>query len=205
MKGDKPTKSFFDQFKCRKEYISINSLIDIQGREVFDIKEIIGVAEKYFKELFSGQDDVQQSIIDFFLQRITPNENCIVMMRNLMNLISDEEIKEAIFSFINNRAPGPDGLSIEFYKTMYPLIKNELRKLFNGYLRNGRILAETKTSIIKLIPKDTPHNLIDNFRPISLLNCDYKSFTKIISIAHFIVDFEHFLCQFDLQILILLG
>ena len=102
-------------------------------------------------------------------------------MRALMHPITEQEIKDIIIAFKNNRAPGPDGLSIEFYKTMFPYIKNELTQLFNGYLKNGRILAETKSSFIKLIPKRTPYNLVENFRPISLLNCDYKIFTKILS------------------------
>ena len=146
MKGDKPTKCFFDQFKSRKEHVPIKSFINTEGKEVFEIKEIINVAERYFQNLYSGQDNVQQNIINLFLERISPKESCILLMRALMYPITEQEIKDIIMAFKNNRAPGPDGLSIEFYKTMFPYIKNELIQLFNGYLRNGKILAETKSS-----------------------------------------------------------
>ena len=43
------------------------------------------------------------------------------------------------------------------------------------------MFAKFKAGIIKLIPKYPPYNEIENFRPISLLNLDYKIFTKIIS------------------------
>ena len=119
--------------------------------------------------------------MNLFLEKITPKESCKSMMNNLMNLISDQELKDTVGIVKRNRRPGPDGLGIEFYQTMFPIIKNDLKDNYNGYLQNGRMLAETKSSITTLTPKPGPENLIENYRPISLLNCDYKIFSKIIS------------------------
>ena len=180
MHGDKPTKSFFDKFKSKKDINHILSLINQSGIEVFEIHEILHVAANYFQELFSGRP-VQQSVIDLFLRGISPKSVCQRLMNNLIRLITLDEVRDAIFSLKNGRAPGPDGISIEFYKAMFAIIGEDLRDLFNSYMRNGRMAAKIKTGIIKLIPKQAPYNMIDNYRPISLINCDYKIFTKIIS------------------------
>ena len=55
MHGDKPTKSFFDKFKNRRENKGITCLKNEQGVEVHKINDILRVAENYFKNLFSGQ------------------------------------------------------------------------------------------------------------------------------------------------------
>ena len=64
---------------------------------------------------------------------------------------------------------------------MYPIIKDELRGLLNYYLSGGRMPAKFKAGIMKLVPKEGPYNEIPNYRPITLMNADYKIFTKIIS------------------------
>ena len=95
--------------------------------------------------------------------------------------ISDDELKDIIFKFLLGKSPGPDGFSIEFYRAMYPIIKDDLRQLLNYYLSGGRMPAKFKAGIMKLIPKEGPLNEIPNYRPITLLNADYKILTKIIS------------------------
>ena len=180
MHGDKPTKSFFDKFRNRVENHGIRTLKNRHGLEVHKMNDILRVAECYYKDLFSG-NDIQQRVADLFLAGIVPNPSLNALMWSLLLPIEDDEIRDVIYSFNNLRSPGPDGLSIEFYKIMYPTIKKELKLLLNSYMRNGRMLSKFKAGIIKLIPKGPPHNEIENFRPISLLNCDYKIFTKILS------------------------
>ena len=181
MHGDKPTKCFFDKYKNKRETHHIQSLVGQDDIEVFEIDEIMNVAENYFKNLFSGRP-VQQSVVDMFLEGISPKDCCKNLMDSLLLPISEEEIKDAIFSFKNGRTPGPDGLSIEFYKAMFSVIKGDLQKIFNAILLDhGRISAKMKAGLIKLIPKTPPFNSIGNFRPISLINSDFKIFTKILS------------------------
>ena len=182
MHGDKPTKCFFDKFKSKKDVHHIKSLIDMDGTEVFEINELLNVAENYFKDLFSGKP-VQQTVINLFLEGIVPKKSPSwdLLMARLIAPITLQELKDAIFSLKNNRVPGPDGISIEFYKVMFDLIGEDLVNLFNIYMMNGRMSAKMKAGLIKLVPKHPPYNSMENFRPISLINCDYKIFTKIIS------------------------
>ena len=98
-----------------------------------------------------------------------------------MEPFSLEEIWDAIVSFLNNKSPGPDGISAEFYKEMFDVIKHDLRRVLNTILTRGRIPAKFKAGLITLVPKQEPLNDIGNFRPISLLNTDYKIFTKILT------------------------
>ena len=102
-------------------------------------------------------------------------------MELLLIPIDDEELWNAICAFLNGKSPGPDGLSIEFYKLMFPFIKDELKQLLNHFLRNGKMLAKFKAGIMKLIPKDVVIEEVEKSRPFTLLNCDYKIFTKILS------------------------
>ena len=152
------------------------------GIRVTDIRGIMKIAEKYAKNLYSGQNSlIEQSVMDFFLDYVFPHDECLELFQNLMRPITLDELWDAIKSFLNGKTPGPDGILIEFYKIMWPVIQNELLNLFNYYLNNGRISSKIKAGLQIWIPKTEPLDDKENYRPITLLNCDYKIFNKIIS------------------------
>ena len=93
-----------------------------------------------------------------------------------------EECLSALKSFHRNKAPGTDGLSAEFYLCFWNEISNPLIDCLN----HGALLEELSISqrqgIISLIPKKNKDPLLlKNWRPISLLNTDYKLATKCIA------------------------
>ena len=52
----------------------------------------------------------------------------------------------------------------------------------NYAYQTGQLSVSQKRGIIKLIPKkDTEPYLVKNWRPVSLLNCDYKIATKAVA------------------------
>ena len=71
MHGDQPTKAFFDKFKNRSEIHTIKSLKNDNGVEVHDIRNILHVAENFYKNLFSG-GPIDQNIVELFLREISP-------------------------------------------------------------------------------------------------------------------------------------
>ena len=180
MKGEKPVKSFFDKFKNKRENKPTLSLINEEGEEVFDAKSMLKITEEFYKKLFS-QREVSQSVINFFLNYISPVSSSSGYMQKLLAPFTFQELLDAIISFINGRSPGPDGISVEFYKRVYEIIKYDLLRMFNLFLAGARIPAKFKAGLIARIPKDGPSNLVENARPITMLNTDYKIYTKMIS------------------------
>ena len=149
MQGERPVKSFFDKFKNKKERKPILSLKSDDGGECFDIKGIIKIAEGYFRHVFSPRE-TRQSIINLFLDNIRPVSTCNHLMRCLMEPFTLEEIWDAIVSFLNNKSPGPDGISAEFYKAVFEVIKHDLRLVLNTLLMRCKIPSKFKAGLITL-------------------------------------------------------
>ena len=82
----------------------------------------------------------------------------------------------------NNKSPGSDGISAEFYKIFWTDIKEYVVNSLNYSLDTNNLTELQKQSIITLLPKTGKDTLlIDNWRPVSLLNVDYKIATKAIA------------------------
>ena len=79
------------------------------------------------------------------------------------------------------KAPGPDGLSVEFYTRCWPIVKTNFVNLLNQMYSTQSIDNRTKTGFITLIHKKGLKTEISNYRPISLLNYDLKIFTKCLT------------------------
>ena len=82
----------------------------------------------------------------------------------------------------SNKTPGSDGLPAEFYKMFWNDIADFLLGSINYAYETGQLSVSQKRGIIKLIPKKgTEPYLVKNWRPVSLLNCDYKLATKAVA------------------------
>ena len=78
--------------------------------------------------------------------------------------------------------PGTDGFSPEFYKFFWSDLGTELTASFNYTFQKGSLSISQKSRIISPIPKkNKDKTLLENLRPISLLNVDYKIRTKSIA------------------------
>ena len=96
--------------------------------------------------------------------------------------ISENEILLSIKQLKNGKSPGTDGLTAEFYKFFWSDIKELLLESLKQSLRLGELSVEQKRGIITLIPKKNKNRLfLKNWRPISLLNVDYKILAKIFA------------------------
>ena len=92
------------------------------------------------------------------------------------------ECANVIKSMPNGKSPGSDGYPIEFFKTFWNQIGPFLVKSFNYAFKTGCLSVSQRRGVITLIPKEgKDEEFLKNWRPISLLNVDYKIAAKVIA------------------------
>lgn len=94
--------------------------------------------------------------------------------------VQDVEVKHALFSMTPWKAPGPDGYPVGFYRHNWDIIGNNLTTFVKHIWQNPVDIAPFNTTDICLIPKIDKPEYINQFRPISLCNVNYKLLTKIV-------------------------
>ena len=82
----------------------------------------------------------------------------------------------------DSKTPGTDGLPAELYKLFWSDISDALISALNFSYDTGELPITQRRGLIKLIPKkETDLRNLKNWRPLSLLNCDYKIAAKSIA------------------------
>ena len=97
-------------------------------------------------------------------------------------ILSEKDLLLVLKSMPNNKSPGNDGLTKEFYEVFWDDLKTPLISSFKSAFVKGELSNSQKQAVIKLIEKkDKDKRLIQNWRPISLLNIDLKIISKALA------------------------
>ena len=89
---------------------------------------------------------------------------------------------KALKSMQNNKYPGNDGLTKEFYETFWNEIKNPFMNSVMEAREKKKLSTSQPQAVIKLIEKKERDKwFIKNWRPTSLLNVDYKIIAKALA------------------------
>ncbi|GJV43271.1 putative RNA-directed DNA polymerase [Tanacetum coccineum] len=100
---------------------------------------------------------------------------------HMVRMVTDREIKEAMFSMGDEKSPGPDGFSAAFFKEAWHIVGVDVINAIREFFTNGKLLKELNHTIIALIPKVNAPSRINDYRPISCCNVLYKCISKIIA------------------------
>ncbi|RLN00119.1 hypothetical protein C2845_PM06G25340 [Panicum miliaceum] len=101
--------------------------------------------------------------------------------QELIRPFSIEEIERALKEMDPSSAPGPYELPVGFYREFWEEIKDTLLEMFHDLYSGNLNLCRLNYGLISLIPKLKEANNIKQYRPICLLNMDYKLFTKVLT------------------------
>lgn len=175
--GDKNTSFFHNNVKLRRAGNQIDKIV-VEGKEISEQEEIKEAALRHFQSLLSAGPQSSNSM-DF----LRPIERKISDLQNrkLDKDVSEEEIHMATFSMQPDKAPGPDGFTVTFFKNHWDTIKKDYVRMVKNVFKNCKMGENTKSSHLALIPKDINPLSFNQFRPISLCNVSYKIVTKILA------------------------
>lgn len=95
---------------------------------------------------------------------------------------TEEEVWNTIKQMPSDKAPGPDGYTSRFYKTCWPIIKNDIMAAISAiWSRKVVNLGILNCAYITLLPKKEDADQHKDFRPISLVHSFAKLVTKLMA------------------------
>jgi hypothetical protein len=166
LEGDNNTAYFHHVANERRRKNTMYSLkkddIHIQGTA-----DLLTHATEYYKMLFGPGEGNLMQLADSVWSRqekLSVEDNMV-----LNEPFSEEEIQAAINSMVKNKAPGPDGIPIEFYQSCWPIIKNDVMNIFCDWKLGELNLYRLNFGMIILLQKSPDADVIQKYRPIYLL------------------------------------
>lgn len=157
--------------KKKQEKSCITKLATDNGEATTDA-EILEAAREFYKRLYT-EEPVDEEIQEWFLSQLDMklDENT---KQQCEGPVTKDELTKAMKRMNLNKSPGPDGLTTEFYQTFWAELADDLVELFNTNFSSGTMTTSQRESLLRLLFKKDRRNLLTNWRPISLLNTDYK-------------------------------
>ena len=175
--GEKSTKYFFNLEKANYRYKTVHQL-EVEGQLIKDSDKILQECGRYYKELYSAPNHKTFLLVNTFHKTISNEKN-----EELVKLLSIKEIGEALSKFKDDKAPGCDGLPAEIYKIFWSKIKLPLLEYFRECLKQGKLGSSARRGVLTLIPKKQDNLAhLANWRPLTMLNMDYKIYTKMLAL-----------------------
>nr|GEV16917.1 RNA-directed DNA polymerase, eukaryota, reverse transcriptase zinc-binding domain protein [Tanacetum cinerariifolium] len=110
-----------------------------------------------------------------------PNRLSMEQAADLEIMVSNDEIRKAVWGCGENKSPGPDGFTFEFFRKFWTTIGPDFCSAVQWFFEHGYFAAGCNSSFVTLIPKILEPKLVSDFRPISLIGSIYKVVTKILA------------------------
>ena len=157
--------------------------IEVDGTLSTNPQVIIDNCIQYFTKLLGHEsilDNDMKEARAMFFQSIKGNVSQQVAM-SIEEDIREEEVEYVLSHLANDKSPGWDGITNEFFKSFVQDLKGPLTTIFQEVWSSGNMPNSWKIGLIKLIPKVASPTSFGQWRPISLMGGLYKIFTKVIA------------------------
>lgn len=181
--GGKSAKLLAYRLKKQQAKNSIYKIRDSHTKTImYKTEDIHNCFESYYKKLYAqpmlnNKDKMELFLEGLNLPNVTEEQN-----RGLTAEITNEEINTAISKLKANKSPGTDGFTSEWYKSLRGSLIPLLRRTFNWVMKEGETPLSWREAIISVIPKEGKDKMdCSSYRPISVLNQDYRLFTAILA------------------------
>ena len=159
----------------------MNKIIEENGNEFTDMQDILNSQKRFYQTLY----DEINIIDDMPIKNILGENKKSLSQQEAEHLegeIKIEELTKALKNMKNDKSPGLDGFTAEFYKLFWIDIGTFVLRSLNYAYRFGQLSVTQKQGVITCLPKPNKNrHFLKNWRPISLLNVVYKLASSVIA------------------------
>ena len=181
--GEKSSKFFLNLEKTKASRGVIKKLCIDEHTECKDQIKINKEIEKFYRNLF--KKGIKKSLTEMkaMLDKISIPTLKEEHIHKCDKEITEKELLNVIKSFSNNKSPGNDGLTKELYEFFWNDLKQPFMDAIKETKMRNKLITSQRQAVIKLVEKkDKDKRFIKNWRPISLLNVDYKIISKVFAL-----------------------
>ena len=188
--GETSSSYFFRLEKKRSAVSWISALRESDGTIVSSPSDLCHSFAAFYSSLFTASaiDSVARDSLLSNLSSILPPDQA----EHCEGRFSVDECHAALFGMAKGKSPGLDGLPMEFYVKFWSIIGSDLVDVLNSCYSSGSLALSQRRGVISLIFKKGDRLDIRNWRPISLLNVDYKIAARalagrLLKVIHIVV------------------
>jgi len=172
----------------RKANVNLSTLKKTDGSRTKDTADTL----QYMLEHFISEDDNKNDDEDHRHARLQSQLPTGTADDKEFTVL---EIRNAIESLGNKKAPGEDGITGEIFKSAFEIFPSYITAIYNGCLNRGVFPTRWKRSKLFPITKPGKDNCEDvtKFRPISLINTGGKVLEKVLisRINHYVFSHDY--------------
>ena len=172
---DENLSYFHGVISKRRHQRSIRGVL-VNGEWIENSERVKAEFYNHFASRFSSSHANRMLFEDSF-----PRSLSYVQAASLEAVLTNQEIKNALWDCGTDKSPGPDGFTFEFFRHFWDLIGQDVCKSIKEFFASGMFPNGCNPSFIALIPKISDAKFVKDFRPISLIGCQYKTVGKILA------------------------
>lgn len=186
--GNKAGKSLATRPRGHRQKTKILYIIHPENQsKLYHPQAIADAFSTYYGSHYNLKQDphtiqLTSSMITKFLDKIKLPQLTEEQLGTLNSPLTALEVSQTIDSLPNNKSPGPDGFTGDYFKTFRNILAPNLTEIYNHAASSSFFPSEMLQAMIVALPKPgkEPHTP-QNFHPISLLNNDLQIYAKLIA------------------------
>ncbi|GJZ61214.1 RNA-directed DNA polymerase, eukaryota [Tanacetum coccineum] len=175
IEGDENSKFFHGIINRKRANLAVKGVM-VNGEWLNEPCHVKEEFRLHFANRFSAPSPNRCKLNFVFPNKLSPD-----LANDLERPITRAEVRNAVWGCGENKSPGPDGFTFEFFRKYWDILGSDFCAAIEWFFEHCMFARGCNSSFIALIPKTQDPKFVSDFRPISLIGSLYKVVTKILA------------------------